>query len=110
MTSISGDWLTNEKTQRVCGALREFEIYFVGGCVRNALLGVKVADIDLSTNASPAKVIEAVERAGLKAIPTGIDHGTITVMSDGLAHEITTFRKDVATDGRRAVIAFAETS
>lgn len=80
----------------------------VGGCVRNALLGAPVADIDISTDALPDRVIELAKKAGLKAIPTGKDHGTITVVADGIPHEITTFRKDVETDGRRAVVSFSD--
>lgn len=80
----------------------------VGGCVRNALLGAPVNDIDISTDARPARVMKLAKDAGLNAIPTGIDHGTITVVADGIPHEITTFRHDVETDGRRAVVAFSD--
>ncbi|WP_417817080.1 CCA tRNA nucleotidyltransferase [Tritonibacter scottomollicae] len=106
---INQPWLHASSTRRVCDALSDAgaEIYFVGGCVRNALLGADVSDLDLSTNVVPQAVIAAAEGAGLKAIPTGIDHGTVTVVAEGVPHEITTFRKDVATDGRRAVVAFA---
>lgn len=82
---------------------------FVGGCVRNTLLGAPVSDLDISSDARPERVIELAEAAGLKAVPTGIDHGTITVVVDHEPFEITTFRRDVKTDGRRAVIAFADT-
>lgn len=84
-----------------------FQALLVGGCVRNALLGAPVSDIDISTDALPETVVSLAKSAGLKAIPTGIDHGTITVVADGIPHEITTFRKDVETDGRRAVVAFS---
>ena len=87
----------------------DYEAWFVGGCVRNALLGEPVSDLDISTNARPENVMALAEAAGLKAVPTGIDHGAITVVSDGQAFEITTFRRDVETDGRRAVVAFADT-
>jgi len=80
----------------------------VGGCVRNALLGAPVNDIDISTDARPERVMELAKGAGLNAIPTGIEHGTITVVADGVPHEITTFRHDVETDGRRAVVAFSD--
>ena len=80
----------------------------VGGCVRNALLDVSVNDIDISTDARPEQVVEMAEAAGLKAVPTGIDHGTVTVVCRGVPFEITTFRKDIETDGRRAVVAFAD--
>jgi poly(A) polymerase len=79
---------------------------FVGGCVRNVLLGAPVADIDIATALTPPAVLEALSAGGVKAIPTGIDHGTITAVSRGQPFEITTLRRDVETDGRRAVVAF----
>lgn len=85
-----------------------FQALFVGGCVRNALLGAPVADLDISTDARPETVVKLAGQAGLKAVPTGIDHGTVTVIADHEPFEITTFRRDVETDGRRAVIAFAD--
>ncbi|WP_171097445.1 CCA tRNA nucleotidyltransferase [Ruegeria sp. HKCCD7255] len=110
MKRITEDWITAEATQKVCAALTDdgAQALFVGGCVRNALLGVPVSDIDISTDARPERVMTLAEQAGLKAIPTGIEHGTITVVSHGLPHEITTFRRDVETDGRRAVVAFSD--
>lgn len=86
-----------------------FLAYVVGGPVRNALLGAPVADIDIATNAHPVTVMTLAREAGLKAVPTGIDHGTVTLIDHGTPIEVTTFRRDVATDGRRAVVAFAET-
>ena len=107
---ISGDWLTRKETQAVFAMLSDagYQVYAVGGCVRNALMGVAVSDVDMSTDATPDQVVQMAKVVGLKAIPTGIDHGTITVVSGGIPHEITTFRKDVATDGRRAVVAFSK--
>ena len=106
---ISGDWLTRPATQALCAALQAggHRVLFVGGCVRNALLGELVGDLDLATDALPEKVVRLVEAAGFKAIPTGIDHGTVTVLAGGLPHEITTFRRDVQTDGRHAVVAYS---
>ena len=106
---ISGDWLTRPATQALCAALQAggHRILFVGGCVRNALLGEAVGDLDLATDALPEKVVRLVEAAGFKAIPTGIDHGTVTVLAGGLPHEVTTFRHDVHTDGRHAVVAYS---
>ena len=106
---ISGDWLTRPATQALCAALQAggHRVMFVGGCVRNALLGEVVGDLDLATDALPEKVVRLVEAAGFKAIPTGIDHGTVTVLAGGLPHEITTFRRDVQTDGRHAVVAYS---
>ncbi len=107
---VTGDWLTAPDTQRVLRALADagHQAYTVGGCVRNALLGVPVADVDMATDARPEQVVEIVGAAGMKSVPTGIDHGTITVISNGIPHEVTTFRKDVATDGRRATVAFSD--
>lgn len=107
---LTGDWLTDPRTTRVFDAIEGagHRLYYVGGVVRNAALGLPVSDIDLSTDARPEAVTEAVEAEGLKAVPTGADHGTVTVVSDGLAHEVTTFRHDIETDGRRAVVAFSD--
>jgi poly(A) polymerase len=78
----------------------------VGGCVRNALLGLPPGDIDIATDAPPERVMALAEAAGLRALPTGIDHGTVTILAHGAPHEVTTFRRDVATDGRHATVAF----
>lgn len=82
--------------------------WLVGGAVRNALLGQPVDDIDIATDAPPETVMAQAQAAGLKPVPTGIAHGTITVVSDGQGFEVTTFRRDVETDGRRAVVAFSD--
>jgi poly(A) polymerase len=79
---------------------------FVGGCVRDALLRKPVRDIDIATTLTPPRVLAALEAAGLRAIPTGLDHGTITAVANGRSFEITTLRRDVETDGRRAVVEF----
>ena len=108
---LTAEWLTHPASQAVCKALTDggFQAYFVGGCVRNALLGQPVSDLDISTDARPEQILNQAKQAGLKAIPTGIDHGTITVVADGIPFEITTFRRDVDTDGRHAVVDFADT-
>ena len=82
--------------------------WLVGGAVRNALLGEPVGDLDLATDAPPDAVMRLAERAGLKPVPTGIDHGTVTVVADGRGFEVTTLRRDVETDGRHAVVAFSD--
>ena len=107
---VSGDWLTAAPSQTVMRMLNDagHVAYFVGGCVRNALLHHPVSDIDISTDALPEEVMQIAEAAGHRAVPTGIDHGTITIVVNDIAHEITTFRKDVATDGRRATVAFSK--
>lgn len=79
---------------------------FVGGCVRNALQGEPVEDVDIATQLTPDETLAALETAGIRAIPTGLEHGTITAVVDGAPFEITSLRKDVSTDGRRAVVAF----
>jgi len=109
MTRIDQSWLTDPATQAVCNAISAegAKLLFVGGCVRNALLGLAASDLDLATDAHPESVMRLAKMAGLKAIPTGIDHGTVTLVSDGIPFEITTFRKDVNTDGRRATVAFS---
>lgn len=80
----------------------------VGGAVRDSLLGVDVTDIDLATSLEPQQVTSRLAAIGIKVIPTGIDHGTVTAVGDGKNYEITTLRRDVATDGRRATVAFAD--
>jgi len=82
------------------------EVRMVGGAVRDALLGLASADIDLATVHPPDEVIRRAEAAGLKAVPTGIEHGTVTVIAGGRPFEVTTLRRDVSTDGRRATVAF----
>jgi poly(A) polymerase len=106
---VSGDWLTGAGTQAVLGMLARagYRALCVGGCVRNALLGMPVTDVDIATNALPATVMHLANAAGLKAVPTGYAHGTVTVVADGTGYEVTSFRHDVETFGRRARVAFA---
>ena len=111
MTKITADWLTNEHTQRVCHVLIEAgaQALIVGGCVRNSLLNQPVSDIDIATDALPEVVMKLAIAGGIKAVPTGIEHGTVTLVSGGIPFEITTFRRDVENGGRRAVVAFSKT-
>jgi len=81
---------------------------YVGGAVRDELLRLPVNDVDLATRLEPAEVTARLEAAGIKPVPTGIDHGTITAVSDGNPFEVTTLRRDVTTDGRRATVAFTD--
>ena len=81
---------------------------YVGGAIRDEILGLPVNDVDLATQLRPEEVIERLEGAKIKAVPTGIDHGTITAVSDGHPFEITTLRRDVSTDGRRATVAYTD--
>jgi len=107
---IEAPWLVAPGPKAVIAAIEAAgrKAYFVGGCVRNALLGREATDIDLATDARPDEVIALAEAAGLRAVPTGIAHGTVTVVAEATPVEVTTFRRDVATDGRRAVVAFAD--
>jgi len=99
-------FLADPALHAVLAALPEARV--VGGAVRDALAGREVADVDLATPRPPADVVAALHAAGLKAAPTGLDHGTVTAISDHRGFEVTTLRRDVATDGRRAVVAFTD--
>jgi len=104
-------WLKAPETRAVLAALeaaRAGASRFVGGCVRNTLLGAPVDDIDIATQLTPEAVMDAARAAGLGAHPTGIEHGTITVVANHVPFEVTTLRRDVSTDGRRATVAFTE--
>ncbi|HEY0043316.1 MAG TPA: CCA tRNA nucleotidyltransferase [Allosphingosinicella sp.] len=92
---------------RVLGA-GEGETRYVGGCVRDALLGIAVNDVDLATRLAPEEVLRRLKEAGIKAVPTGLAHGTITAVIAGKPVEVTTLRRDVSTDGRRATIAYTD--
>lgn len=102
------EWLKQPPVQRIFRLFSEAgeEARVVGGAVRNALLGDPVRDLDLATTAPPDKTMALAEAAGIKAVPTGFDHGTVTLVMDKSAFEVTTLREDVATDGRRAVVKF----
>jgi poly(A) polymerase/tRNA nucleotidyltransferase (CCA-adding enzyme) len=99
-------FLADPALQAVMAALPDARI--VGGAVRDAVAGRDVADVDLATPRLPADVIAALRAAGLKSAPTGIEHGTVTAIADHRGFEVTTLRRDVATDGRRAVVAFTD--
>ncbi|MCC6921251.1 MAG: CCA tRNA nucleotidyltransferase [Alphaproteobacteria bacterium] len=105
---ISQAWLGAPETVRVLDAIEAGggEARFVGGSVRNALLGAPVADIDIATNVVPDEVDRRLRAAGIASHPTGIAHGTITAVANHKPFEITTLRRDVSTDGRRATVAF----
>jgi poly(A) polymerase len=104
------EWLGRPGIKRLLKALdaRGGHARFVGGAVRDFLLGEHPGDLDLATTHSPDKVVRLLERAGIKAVPTGIDHGTITAISSGTIVEVTSLRADVSTDGRRATVAFTD--
>lgn len=107
---LTGTWLSATGAQAVFALLARagFQAFAVGGCVRNSIMGAAVQDVDIATDARPETVMDLAAKAGLNAIPTGIDHGTVTVISDRVMYEITTFRQDIETDGRRAVVAFSK--
>ncbi len=89
-------------------AARPGSARFVGGCVRNALLGEPVSDVDIATQLTPDAVAQACRAAGLGVHLTGVEHGTLTITANHVPFEVTTLRRDVETDGRRAVVAFTE--
>jgi poly(A) polymerase len=103
-------WRKKRGMKRVLDALGAAEglTRYVGGAIRDDLLGLPLNDIDLATRIPPNEVLERLEKARIKAVPTGIDHGTVTAVSDGHPFEITTLRRDVSTDGRRATVAFTD--
>jgi poly(A) polymerase len=104
------DWMMAPETQAVLAALSAdgAEPRFVGGCVRDAVAGRPVKDVDLATPDPPERVTAMLERAGIKAVPTGLEHGTVTAVSGGRPFEVTTLRVDVETYGRRARVAYTD--
>ena len=106
---ITDEWLKDDGLQQVLRLLTDagHQAFLVGGCVRNALLARPVADIDIATDAVPERVVALGRGAGFRVAPTGLDHGTVTVVAAGEPHEVTTFRRDVETFGRHATVAFS---
>jgi poly(A) polymerase len=104
------DWLQRPAVRAVAMAFAKAErpLRFVGGAVRDHLLGRPVGDIDAATTATPDETLALLSRARIKAVPTGLAHGTVTAVHEGATLEITTLRRDVATDGRHAVVAFTD--
>src|ERR1700759_1143733 len=105
---LSSPWLTSGPTSRVLSLLNGNgeEERVVGGALRNALLGVPTGDFDIATTALPNEVIRRAKAAGIKSVPTGIDHGTVTLVIDAHPFEVTTLREDTETFGRKATVAF----
>lgn len=101
-------WMTAAPTAAVLKALATggATVRFVGGCVRDAILGLEPADIDIATPERPEAVIQRLRKAGLKAVPTGVEHGTVTAVVAPATFQITTLRRDVDTDGRHARVEF----
>jgi poly(A) polymerase len=110
LTIDAAKWRKRRGMARLLDALDADEglTRYVGGSVRDDLLDLPVNDVDLATRLPPAAVMERLEAAKIKAVPTGIEHGTITAVSDGRPFEVTTLRRDVSTDGRRATVAFTD--
>jgi len=109
MTSVAGEtWFQDAALQRVMALLNSDggEARVAGGAVRNALMGLAVADVDIATTLRPEVVVERAKAAGIKAVPTGIEHGTVTLVVDGRGFEVTTLRRDIETNGRHAVVEF----
>jgi poly(A) polymerase len=108
MSSPDFAWLALPETQSIISALGADNIRFVGGAVRDSLLQLPVQDIDIATPLHPSEVMALAQAAGLKALPTGIEHGTVTLVAQHKPFEVTTLRRDVSTDGRRATVAFTD--
>jgi poly(A) polymerase len=109
MTSLpKAPWTERTDLAQLIAALGEDNARYVGGAVRDTLLGKEISDVDIATPLLPAEVVDRCREAGIRTVPTGIDHGTVTaILPDGPV-EITTLRRDVSTDGRRATVAFAQ--
>ena len=103
-------WMSDAPSLRLFSALGAAGIAarFVGGCVRNAVLGRTIDDLDLAVDQPPPAVMRALEAARIKVVPTGLRHGTVTAIADSRVFELTTLRRDVETDGRRAIVAFTD--
>ncbi len=109
LPSLAGaEWLASSGVRQIFAVLEGSgeEARVIGGAVRNALMGVPVADIDFATTATPDKVTALAHAAGIKTVPTGIEHGTVTLVIGGRGFEVTTLREDIETDGRHAVVRF----
>ena len=109
MNSLAGrDWFEKPALKRIFALLNADggEVRIVGGAVRNALMDLPVVDVDMATTLTPDVVVERAKAAGIKTVPTGIDHGTVTLVIDGEGFEVTTLRRDVETNGRHAQVAF----
>lgn len=106
--NLSHEILDDTGLKQIFEVLGTDKARLVGGCVRNAILGVPVTDIDIATPLLPDEVMAKLSKSGIKVIPTGLDHGTVTAVIDKIHYEITTLRRDVETDGRHAVVAFTK--
>ena len=107
---LKANWITENGAQAILKMFEKagYKSYFVGGCVRNTILKHPVTDVDIATDATPIITMQLAEQTGLKALPTGIDHGTVTLVAQHQPYEVTTFRKDIKTDGRHAQVQFSK--
>ncbi|MHA6722730.1 CCA tRNA nucleotidyltransferase [Sphingomonas sp. RS2018] len=108
VTLPDASWRHRPGLDSLVAALGESHARFVGGAVRDTLLGLPVADIDIATIHAPADVVDRLDAARIRSVPTGIAHGTVTALTEGGPVEVTTLRRDVSTDGRHAVVAFTD--
>jgi len=110
--TVHAPWMTAPSTRAVVDALTAggADVRFVGGCVRDALLGRESSDIDIGTPDEPERVLALLEGSGIetRTVPRGVAHGTVTALAEGNRYEITTLRRDVQTDGRHAEVAFTD--
>lgn len=110
MTKLQADWLNTKSHKTLFRLFTDagFQLFYVGGCVRNALIGTNASDIDMATDATPNQMEALAKPADLPTLPIGKDHGTITFLMGADPIEITTFRSDVETDGRHAQVSFSK--
>ena len=107
---LKDDWLSHPSINYLSTVFQRsgYEILFVGGCIRNTILKKQVNDVDIATAATPEEIIKICKKNNIKAIPTGIKHGTITIIIDEKTYQITTFRIDEKNDGRHASVKFID--
>lgn len=103
---VKHDWLQDARARRILTALGPDKARYVGGAIRNSLLGAPVSDIDIAVALTPDEVVAALKAANIRYVPTGLDHGTVTAIIESRPYEITSLREDVSTDGRRATVNF----
>jgi len=108
MTLPPAEWRNREGLVQLADVLGDGAARYVGGAVRDTLLGLPVADIDIATRHAPDDVVAKLKAAGIRVVPTGIEHGTVTAVLASGPVEVTTLRRDVSTDGRRATVAFTD--
>ena len=106
-TLPAAPWTKREDLSALVAALGNENARYVGGAVRDTLLGLEAHDVDIATPLEPVEVIARLDAAGIRSVPTGLKHGTITAIRDGDNVEITTLRRDVSTDGRHAEVAYS---